>query len=88
MAIWPSSVATARVLPSGEKASDVTSVVCLSTSTAALDERKSHTRTVLSHEPEARYAVPRRSLPKARHEMGPSWPLSVSSSSAVCMFHR
>ena len=72
IAIWPSSVQTASVAPLGLKARLVTSEPCSSTSTAVFWERKSHTRTVLSHEPDARKAAPLASPPKARHEIGPS----------------
>jgi len=86
-AMAPSSVLAASVAPSGLKATSSTSAPWRSTSMAALADTKSHTRTVLSHEPDARKAVPETPPEKARDEIGPSWPESESSSCAVCMFH-
>lgn len=64
---------------SRRQSSETTSAGCSRLSFSPLPSR-SHVRTVWSHDPDAS-CVPR--ALKRRQEMGPSWPVSVSSSRPV-----
>ncbi|KAH3665461.1 hypothetical protein OGAPHI_003645 [Ogataea philodendri] len=83
--ICPSSVAAATSFESGRIVRARHSCSTSNGSLVCVREKMSQILIVLSHDALASLGEP--SVPKLRHEMGPSWPASWSRSCAVCTDH-